>query len=44
MLTEGLGYGEVDAPFVDGVTLDVVKLSVGIGLVGCIEAVEPHGT
>ena len=44
MLAERFCHGEDDAALVHGVSVDEVKLSVGVGLVVGIQTVQVHGT
>ena len=43
VVAEGFCHGEDDASLADGVALDVVELSVGVGAVVVVQAVEVHG-
>ena len=43
MLAEGFCHGEDDAPLIDGISVDKVKLSVGLWLVVGIQSVQVHG-
>ena len=44
VVAKRLGYGEDDAPPLNGVALDIVELSVGVGAVVVVQTVEVQST